>query len=833
MGMSCAVCALNVETTLGAQEGVYEAKVNFAGSTVLVDYNPQVITPVELQKAVEAAGYELVVENTEDTDQADRLQREEFLALKRKTIGAIVLAIPVFVIGMFFMHMPYGNWIMLAFTIPVMAFFGRDFFVHAYMQLKHGRANMDTLVAVSTGVAFLFSLFNTIWPEYWTSRGLEAHVYYEAAAVIIALILLGRLLEAKAKFSTSTAIKKLMGLQPKTVTKILADGSEEEVPIREVAVGDVLVVKPGEKIPVDGEVTEGASFVDESMITGESIPVEKVKGQPVYAGTINEKGSFRFRADKVGGETVLANIIRMVQEAQGSKAPVQKLVDRIAGIFVPVVMGIAVITFIVWMLIGGDLAFTHALLTSITVLVIACPCALGLATPTAIMVGIGKGAEHNILIKDAESLELMYRVNAIVLDKTGTITEGKPVVTDIHWTPGAEDERYQSILLEIERRSEHPLADAVVQKFKEKVVNEISVSDFENQTGKGVTAKVGDKVYLVGNRALMDVNHVVLDDDNEKLAVRWEGDGKTVVFFAGEGRVLALVAIADKIKESSRQAIATLHEKGIDVYMLTGDNALTARAVADQVGIRHFKAEVMPGEKANFVEALQHEGKVVAMVGDGINDAPALTRADTGIAIGAGTDVAIDAADVVLMNSRLSDVPAAIRLSRSTLRNIHENLFWAFLYNTIGIPLAAGAFIPFGLTLNPMFGAAAMSLSSFCVVSNALRLNLFDLHSTKHDHPLKNASALPAALTQPAAVEDKERTIKEDMTMNKTLHVEGMMCGHCEARVKKALEALPEVTEAVVSHEAGTAVVTLSAEVSDDVLKKTVEDQDYKVTGIQ
>ena len=723
LGMSCAVCALNVETTLGAQEGVYEAKVNFAGSTVLVDYNPQVITPVELQKAVEAAGYELVVENTEDTDQADRLQREEFLALKRKTIGAIVLAIPVFVIGMFFMHMPYGNWIMLAFTIPVMAFFGRDFFVHAYMQLKHGRANMDTLVAVSTGVAFLFSLFNTIWPEYWTSRGLEAHVYYEAAAVIIALILLGRLLEAKAKFSTSTAIKKLMGLQPKTVTKILADGSDEEVPIREVAVGDVLVVKPGEKIPVDGEVTEGASFVDESMITGESIPVEKVKGQPVYAGTINEKGSFRFRADKVGGETVLANIIRMVQEAQGSKAPVQKLVDRIAGIFVPVVMGIAVITFIVWMLIGGDLAFTHALLTSITVLVIACPCALGLATPTAIMVGIGKGAEHNILIKDAESLELMYRVNAIVLDKTGTITEGKPVVTDIHWTPGAEDERYQSILLEIERRSEHPLADAVVQKFKEKVVNEISVLDFENQTGKGVTAKVGDKVYLVGNRALLEVNHVVLDDDNEKLAVRWEGDGKTVVFFAGGGRVLALVAIADKIKESSRQAVATLHEKGIDVYMLTGDNALTARAVADQVGIRHFKAEVMPGEKANFVEALQHEGKVVAMVGDGINDSQALAQADVSIAMGKGSDIAMDVAKVTLITSDLNVIPRAIALSHQTVRAIRQNLFWAFIYNIIGIPLAAGVLYGInGFLLNPMIAAAAMAFSSVSVVTNSLRI---------------------------------------------------------------------------------------------------------------
>ena len=723
LGMSCAVCALNVETTLGAQEGVYEAKVNFAGSTVLVDYDPQVITPVELQKAVEAAGYELVVENTEDTDHADHLQREEFLALKRKTSGAIVLALPVFVIGMFFMHMPYGNWIMLAFTIPVMAFFGRDFFVHAYMQLKHGRANMDTLVAVSTGVAFLFSLFNTIWPEYWTSRGLEAHVYYEAAAVIIALILLGRLLEAKAKFSTSTAIKKLMGLQPKTVTKILADGSEEEVPIREVEVGDVLVVKPGEKIPVDGEVTEGSSFVDESMITGESIPVEKVKGQPVYAGTINEKGSFRFRADKVGGETVLANIIRMVQEAQGSKAPVQKLVDRIAGIFVPVVMGIAVITFIVWMLIGGDLAFTHALLTSITVLVIACPCALGLATPTAIMVGIGKGAEHNILIKDAESLELMYRVNAIVLDKTGTITEGKPVVTDIHWTPGAEDERYQSILLEIERRSEHPLADAVVQKFKEKVVNEILVSDFENQTGKGVTAKVGDKVYLVGNRALLEVNHVVLDDDNEKLAVRWEGDGKTVVFFAGEGRVLALVAIADKIKESSRQAVATLHEKGIDVYMLTGDNALTARAVADQVGIRHFKAEVMPGEKANFVEALQHEGKVVAMVGDGINDSQALAQADVSIAMGKGSDIAMDVAKVTLITSDLNVIPRAIALSHQTVRAIRQNLFWAFIYNIIGIPLAAGVLYGInGFLLNPMIAAAAMAFSSVSVVTNSLRI---------------------------------------------------------------------------------------------------------------
>ncbi len=723
LGMSCAVCALNVETTLNAQKGVYGAKVNFAGSTVLVDYNPREVTPAELQKAVEASGYELVVENTEDVEQADRLQREEFLALKRKTIGAIVLAIPVFVIGMFFMHMPYGNWIMLAFTVPVMAFFGRDFFVHAYLQLKHGRANMDTLVAVSTGVAFLFSLFNTIWPKYWTSRGLEAHVYYEAAAVIIVLILLGRLLEAKAKFSTSTAIKKLMGLQPKTVVKILADGSEIEVPIREVMVGDTLVVKPGEKIPVDGEVTEGASFVNESMITGESIPVEKVKGQLVYAGTINEKGSFRFRADKVGGETVLANIIRMVQEAQGSKAPVQKLVDRIAGIFVPVVMGIAVVTFIVWMLIGGDLAFTHALLTSITVLVIACPCALGLATPTAIMVGIGKGAEHNILIKDAESLELMYKVNAIVLDKTGTITEGKPVVTDIHWTSGVEAMREISILLEIERRSEHPLADAVVQKFRDFTVNDVTISDFENQTGKGVTAKVGTGVYLVGNRALLEANGMTLQEENEKLAIRWEGNGKTVVFFAGEGRVLALIAIADKIKDSSRQAVATLHEKGIEVYMLTGDNALTARAVADQVGIRHFKAEVMPGEKANFVEALQHGSKVVAMVGDGINDSQALAQADVSIAMGKGSDIAMDVAKVTLITSDLNVIPRAIALSHQTVRAIRQNLFWAFIYNIIGIPLAAGVLYGInGFLLNPMIAAAAMAFSSVSVVTNSLRI---------------------------------------------------------------------------------------------------------------
>ena len=721
--MSCASCASSVESILGAREGVFEAKVNIADSTAFIDYDAGVVTPEELRGVVKAAGYDLVIDNTDDAGQIDRLQREEYAALKRKTTGAILLAIPVFVIGMFFMHTRYANWIMLIFTLPVMVFFGRDFFVHAWMQLKHGRANMDTLVAVSTGAAFLFSLFNTIYPEYWTSRGLEAHVYYEAAAVIIALILLGRLLESKAKFSTSTAIRKLMGLQPTTVTCVLPDGNEEEVPIRDVVVGDMLVVKPGDKIPVDGEVTDGSSFVDESTITGESIPAEKIAGKQVFAGTINQKGSFRFRAEKVGGETVLANIIRVVREAQGSKAPVQKLVDRIAGIFVPVVIGIAVITFVVWMLAGGELAFTHALLTSITVLVIACPCALGLATPTAIMVGIGKGAENNILIKDAESLEVMHRVNAVVLDKTGTITGGAPVVTDVYWVPGEESSSRVAVLTEIERRSEHPLADAVVRQFRDAGMPAAEITGFENLPGKGVTARMDGDLYYVGNRSLLADHGIAVDGENEKHAVEWEAQGKTVVFFGREGTLLALVAIADKVKETSREAVEALHREGIEVYMLTGDNMLTARAVAEQVGIRHFRAQELPAGKANFVEALQQNGKIVAMVGDGINDSQALARADVSIAMGKGSDIAMDVAKVTLITSDLNAIPRAIALSRQTVRTIRQNLFWAFIYNIIGIPLAAGVLYGVnGFLLNPMIAAAAMAFSSVSVVTNSLRI---------------------------------------------------------------------------------------------------------------
>lgn len=721
-GMSCAGCAATVETTLAAQNGVRAAKVNFAASSVMVDYDENIVTPADLRKAVQDAGYDLIVDE-EDENLPEKLQQEEYVRLKRKTVWAIVLALPVFVIGMFFMHMPYGNWVMLAFTLPVLAVFGRDFFINAWRQLKHGRANMDTLVAVSTGIAFLFSFYNTLWPEYWTERGLEAHVYYEASAVIVALILLGRLLESRAKSNTSAAIRKLIGLQPKTVIRILDDGTEQEIPVKAVQQGDLLVVKPGGRIPVDGTVQHGVSFVDESMITGEPVPVEKITGMHVYAGTINQKGSFRFMAEKVGSETVLAHIIKMVQQAQGSKAPVQKSVDKIAGIFVPVVIGIAVVTFLAWMLAGGELAFTHALLTSVTVLVIACPCALGLATPTAIMVGIGKGAENNILIKDAESLEQLCRVTAVVLDKTGTITEGKPVVTEIVWNPDADIARCMPVLLSIESQSEHPLADAVVSYLTEREVASVLSGRFESITGQGVKGNTGGMDYFVGSRNLLLANGIKIADDQTEQADAMQITGQTVVYFTDNCRVLALIAIADRVKDGSVQAIDRLQQSGIEVYMLTGDNAVTARAVADATGLKHFKAGVMPSGKADFVKELQQQGAVVAMVGDGINDSQALAQADVSIAMGRGSDIAIDVAKITLITSDLNAIPKAVKLSRQTVAAIRQNLFWAFIYNLIGIPLAAGVlYACCGFLLNPMIAAAAMAASSVSVVSNSLRI---------------------------------------------------------------------------------------------------------------
>ena len=723
IGMSCAGCAANIQQALSERKGVIEARVNFAASDVIVEYNPTLVSDKDLQKTVQEAGYDLLLENETEPEQAEILQREAYDKLHRKTIGALLLSLPVFVIGMFFMHMPYGNWIMLGFTLPVLLVFGRDFFINAWRQLKHGHANMDTLVAVSTGVAFLFSLFNTLWPTYWTDRGLEAHIYYEAAAVIIALILLGRLLESRAKSNTSTAIRKLIGLQPKEVIRILEDGTEQVIPIKAVQPGDILLVKPGDKIPVDGSVTEGVSFVDESMITGEPVPVEKVTGTHVYTGTINQKGSFKFMAEKVGSETILAQIIKMVQEAQGSKAPVQQLVDRIAAIFVPAVIGIAALTFIGWMIAGGELAFTHALLTSVTVLVIACPCALGLATPTAIMVGIGKGAENNILIRAAQSLEQLCKVQAVVLDKTGTITEGKPVVTDIFWNPGIDLRHSMEVLLFMESRSEHPLADAVVLHLTEEGIKTNLKGEFNSLTGQGIQGMINGESYFVGNRRLLEMNGISRESEQAEQADACSLEGKTVVYFADSKQVLALIVIADRMKPGSVKAIERLQAEGIEVYMLTGDNRITARAVADSIGLKHFKAEVMPSDKADFVKELQQQGKIVAMAGDGINDSQALAQADVSIAMGKGSDIAIDVAKITLITSDLNAIPKAWALSKQTVAAIRQNLFWAFIYNLIGIPLAAGILYPCcGFLLNPMIAAAAMAFSSVSVVTNSLRI---------------------------------------------------------------------------------------------------------------
>jgi Cu2+-exporting ATPase len=724
LGMSCASCAVSVESMLQSLEGIQEAKVNYASQSVQVAYDKDVLSPADMQKAVQSIGYDLIIaDESEAADLQAEKQQQHYQQLRRKTIWSAILALPVVVIGMLLMDMPYANWIMLALTTPILFWFGRSFFINATKQAKQGKANMDTLVALSTGIAYLFSLFNTVYPHFLHSRGLHPHVYFEAAAVIIVFILLGKMLEEKAKSNTSSAIKKLMGLQPKTVL-LIEGNSEREVPIAQVVPGNQLLVRPGDKIPVDGSVVSGSSFVDESMISGEPLPVEKKAGAKVFAGTINQKGSFVFEAQKVGGDTILAQIIKMVQEAQGSKAPVQKLVDKIAGIFVPVVMGLAILSFIVWMVAGDDNAFTHALLALVTVLVIACPCALGLATPTAIMVGVGKGADNNILIKDAESLELGHKVNALILDKTGTITEGKPEVTDIFWVDGALDKSFlQSILLAMEAKSEHPLAEAITSKLKEANVTPTVLESFDSITGKGIKANYQGRTYYAGNKGLIDSLNVPLAAELISKAGALQQEAKTVIYFADEKQVLALFAIADKIKESSAAAIASLQKQGIEVYMLTGDNEHTARAVAEQVGISYFEAEVMPAGKAAFVEKLQKQGKVVAMVGDGINDSHALAQADVSIAMGKGTDIAMDVAKMTLITSDLNLLPKALRLSKMTVRTIRQNLFWAFIYNVIGIPIAAGILYPFtGFLLNPMIAGAAMALSSVSVVSNSLRL---------------------------------------------------------------------------------------------------------------
>ena len=726
--MSCAACAVSVASMLQSVPGVAEASVNYADQTARVTYDSHSVTPEGLQKVIRGIGYDLVIA-TENREQVqEQAQLDHYTSLKKRTIASLILSAPVVLIGMLFMDIPYANWIMLLLSTPVIFYLGRQFFLNAWKQARHRKANMDTLVALSTGIAWLFSVFNTVYPEYWHARGLHAHVYFEAAAVVVAFISLGRLLEEKAKSNTSAALKKLMGLQPATAFIVTGDSADtKEIPLSDVQVGDVLLVKPGARIPVDGQVLSGSSWVDESMITGEPVPVLKEADIAVFAGTINQQGSFRFKAEKVGADTVLAQIIRMVREAQGSKAPVQQLVDKIAGIFVPVVIGIAILTFGVWMLAGGENAFTHGLLSAVTVLVIACPCALGLATPTAIMVGVGKGAENNILIRDAESLELAYKVNALVLDKTGTITEGKPVVTDTYWLPaGNEQAELQRILLTIEQQSEHPLAAAIVKELQGKEVVSLPTAAFtalESIIGKGIQARYQGIHYLAGNLALLAENGIRPDELLAKRIADWQSAARTVIAFAGEGKMLGIIAIEDRIKATSAAAVATLQQNGITVYMLTGDNVHTAAAVAEQVGIRHYKAGVLPAEKAAFIQSLQEQGNVVAMAGDGINDSHALAQADVSIAMGKGTDIAMDVAKMTLITSDLNVIPKALQLSRKTVRTIRQNLFWAFIYNIIGIPLAAGVLFPVnGFLLNPMIAGAAMALSSVSVVSNSLRL---------------------------------------------------------------------------------------------------------------
>ena len=851
-GMSCAACSARVEKAVKKVPGVTSCSVSLLTNSMGVEGTA---SPAAILSAVQEAGYGASPKNasaskTSDASaDLDALADRETPKLKRRLITSLgfLLVLMYFSMGHMMWGWPLPHWfdgnhvamglvqLLLAGIVMVI---NQKFFINGFKGLIHGAPNMDTLVALGSMASFVWStyaLFAMTRAQVDGSDELVMHYmmefYFESAAMILTLITVGKMLEARSKGKTTDALKSLMKLAPKTAT-LVRDGAEVTVAIADVQKGDVFVVRPGENIPVDGVVLEGTSAVNESALTGESIPVDKAVGDKVSAATTNQSGFLRCEATRVGEDTTLAQIIKMVSDAAATKAPIAKIADTVSGFFVPAVISIAVVTTIVWLLLGYELGY--ALARGISVLVISCPCALGLATPVAIMVGNGLGAKNGILFKTAASLEAAGRTQIVALDKTGTITEGAPRVTDLLPAEGVTETELLTLAAALESRSEHPLAKAVLADAEAKAITPPEVTDFAALPGNGLAAKLDGMDIYAGNAAFIQTKLTLpaaLAQQAEKLAA----EGKTPLFFGGAGRLLGVIAVADTIKEDSPEAIRQLQNMGIRVVMLTGDNQRTADAIGRQAGVDEVIAGVLPDGKEAVIRQLQASGKV-AMVGDGINDAPALTRADTGIAIGAGTDVAIDAADVVLMNSKLSDVPAAIRLSRATLRNIHENLFWAFIYNIIGIPLAAGLFIPFGLTLNPMFGAAAMSLSSFCVVSNALRLNLFDLHSTKHDHKTASPAAAPV---QSAAENNKKSDAEapevktEDHTMKKTLKVEGMMCGHCEARVKKALEALPEVDEAVVSHEAGTAIVTLNAEVADDVLKNAVEAQDYKVTGIQ
>lgn len=838
-GMSCAACSARVEKAVSKVPGVTSCSVSLLTNSMGVEGTA---TEQEIIKAVKDAGYGASKkgEGAAKAQPAQALAGEDMLkdretpVLKRRLIASVGFLIVLMYFSMG--HMMWGwpvpgfmkdNHVMMGLlqmllTIAVMVI-NQKFFISGFKGLIHRAPNMDTLVALGSGASFVYSTYALFAMTDAQMHGdMDAVMsymhdfYFESAAMILALITVGKMLEARSKGKTTDALKGLMKLAPKTAVVIRGE-KEVQVSIEQVQKGDCFVVKPGENIPVDGEVIEGNSAVNESALTGESIPVDKAVGDKVSAATVNQSGYLKCRATRVGEDTTLSQIIQMVSDAAATKAPIAKIAERVSGVFVPMVITIAVLTIIVWLIAGQSIGF--ALSRGIAVLVISCPCALGLATPVAIMVGNGMGARNGIMFKTAVSLEETGKMQIVALDKTGTITSGEPKVTDIIPAAGVTEDTLLKCAYALENKSEHPLARAILENAKEENAGIEEVTGFQALPGNGLTAILDDHTLYGGNYTFIS-SKVSVDGDIQKKAEKLAEAGKTPLFFGNEDRLLGVIAVADVIKEDSPQAIKELQNMGIHVVMLTGDNERTAKAIGQQAGVDEVIAGVLPEGKEQVIRKLKEKGKV-AMVGDGINDAPALTRADMGIAIGAGTDVAIDAADVVLMKSRLSDVPAAIRMSRATLRNIHENLFWAFFYNIIGIPLAAGVWYPlFGWKLNPMFGAAAMSLSSFCVVSNALRLNLFKMYDASKDKKLK-------------AKKEKKRSKKEDKTMKKIMHIEGMMCGHCEAAVKKALEALPQVDEAVVSHEAGTAELTLNAEIADDVLKKTVEDKDYTVTSVE
>ena len=724
VGMTCAACAVSIESYLKPQDGILTVAVNYPNQSVTLEYNKDKTSIETIKQKIKEIGYTLILGTSQDTQKVfEALEEKRLASLKARLIFSAIFSIPIFVMAMFFMgKLPYENWIMMVLSLPVLFWSGAEFYTIAWKKLKQFSANMDTLVALSTGIAFLFSVFNTVNPQYFLSKGITPHVYYESAVIIITLILLGRFFEEKAKSKTSSAIKKLMGLKPKNVTAI-RNGEELIIPYNEILKGELIILKPGDKVPVDGKVKKGTSFIDESMISGEPIPVEKLKGSNVFAGTINQKGALRIIANKIGNETLLSQIIKLVEQAQSSKPAIQKLADKVAGIFVPIVIGLALLTFALWYFLGPEPSLTYALITPITVLIIACPCALGLATPTALMVGIGKGAEQGILIKDAQSLETAYKIDTLILDKTGTITEGKPKVTDLIWGNSIESTQLKKIVLAIESESEHPIAEAIVQHLKKLNTESATIESFQSITGLGAEAMFENTIYRIGNESLMLKNNITIPNELITKGNDLKLEAKTVVYIGYKNTVVGIIAVADKVKETTTAAIQKLQQMGIDIHMLTGDNEHTAKAIANKVGIKHFQANVMPADKGAFVIQLQEQGKVVAMAGDGINDSHALAQADVGIAMGSGTDIAMESAGITLIHSDLKQIAKAIHLSKLTMQTIKQNLFWAFIYNLIAIPIAAGLLYPINeFLLNPMIAGAAMSMSSISVLANSLRL---------------------------------------------------------------------------------------------------------------